>query len=102
LALDFVILGLNGAPEKAVAIGVELHRLLISAASDLKLESFRRFADYYEDAEIKFNELPKLAREIEILIEQISPADLRRFLDELGTLVANAMAQGNSIHVIAD
>lgn len=102
MSLDFAVLGRNGAPEKTVSLGVDMHHELITRAVAHDLARFEDFADYYEDAEISVNELPGLVEQIRTLRSQTGPAELQRFLDELGNLIAYAVAQQKTLHVIAD
>lgn len=102
MSLDFVILGQNGAPEKTVPLGVDLHHELVTAASTYGLTHFQSFADYYEDAEIAIDALPSLAEQVQTLRAKTSSIDLQRFLYGLGDLIAYAVANEKVLHAIAD
>ena len=102
MSLDFTVLGQNGAPEKAVSLGVDLHHELVNAASAGGLVRFQDFADYYEDVEIAVNGLLDLSEQVRILRTQTGSTDLQRFLDALSELVAYAIENGKALHAIAD
>lgn len=102
MSLDFAVLGQSGAPEKTVSLGVDLHYELVTAATARGLAHFQDFADYYEDAEVAVDELPGLVLETRALHDKTDSAELRRFLDDLGDLIAYAIAQRRALHVIAD
>jgi hypothetical protein len=102
MSLDFVILGQNGAPEKTVPLGADLHWELMNTASALGLARFQDFADYYEDVEIAVDDLPDLGGQIQTLRAKTGSPDLQRFLEALSNLIAYATKTGKSLHVIAD
>lgn len=102
MSLDFAVLGQNGAPEKTVSLGVDLHHELVTSASARGLARFQDFADYYEDAEIAVDDLPGLAEQVQRLRAHVSSTDLQRFLNGLSDLIAYAVANGKALHVIAD
>lgn len=102
MPLDFVSLGQGGAPEKNVPLGVDVHHELLVAVAGRGFPFFRSFEDYYEDVEVMVKELPLLREQARALRAQaLSPA-LHLFLDGLISVVEQAMADGRSIHVIAD
>jgi|GEM_PF-3357824 len=102
MSLDFAVLGKNGAPEKAVSLGVDLHHELLTVASAHDLACFQDFADYYEDAEIAVDDLSTLAEQIQTLCSQVDSTDLQCFLNELNELIAYAIGNGKALHAIAD
>ena|SRR5436189_3460401 len=102
MSLDFAVLGQNGAPEKTVSLGVDLHHELITAASSRGLGRFQDFADYYEDTEIAVDGLAGLAEQVRVLRAQVSSTDLHCFLDGLSELIGYAVANGKALHAIAD
>lgn len=102
MSLDFVVLNQDEAPEKTVALGVDLHYELITAASAVDLTRFQKFADYYEDAEAAIDDLPSLLEQAQTLRSQTNSTGLQYFLDELCNLIAYAMVKGRSVHAIAD
>lgn len=102
MSLDFVVLGRNGAPEKTVALGVDLHHELVTAAAAHGLVRFKDFADYYADAEVAISGLPGLVEQIRTLRWQTGSADLQCFLDNLNDLIAYAVAQQKTLYVLSD
>lgn len=102
MSLDFTVLGQNGAPEKTVSLGVDLHHALVTAASAGGLVRFQDFADCYEDVEIGVDVLPDLSEPVWILRTQTGSTDLQCFLDSLSELFAYAIANSKAIHAIAD
>jgi hypothetical protein len=102
MSLDFAVLGHNGAPEKTVPLSVELHQELVTAAARAGLSRFKKFEEYYEDAEILVTDLPDLAEQVTTLRIQTDSTDLQHFLDGLSDLIAYAMANGKTLHAIAD
>jgi hypothetical protein len=102
MSLDFAILGPDGAPEKSVSLGIDVHHELIAAAAIAKLARFECFADYYEDAEVGVDDLPDLVEQIRMLRLHAGSTELHRFLDDLGNLAANAVAQRKVLYAIAD
>jgi hypothetical protein len=102
MSLDFTVLGQNGAPDKMISLGVDLHYELVTTAATLGLDRFSDFADYYEDVEIVAEELPGLGEQIRELNAQTGSVKLRRFLNALTDLVDYAIAKGVSLHAIAD
>ena len=102
MSLDFAVLGESGSPEKMVALGVDLHHKLVTAAAGLGLVSFQPFADYYEDAAIAAADLPVFAEQATMLRAQTGSTEMQRFLDQLGDLIAYAVANGKTLHAIAD
>lgn len=102
MSLDFAVLGQNGAPEKTVSLGVDLHHELITTASALGLARFQDFSDYYEDAEVVVDDLLGLVEQAQVLRTQTKSTDLQRFLDDLSGLIAYAVANGKALHAIAD
>jgi hypothetical protein len=102
MALDFAILGTCGAPEKTVSIGMGLHRRLISAASASGLPRFEAFAEYFDDAEISYIDLPDFGEQVRTLRNITEDCELAQFLDKLGELVECAIVNGKSLCAIAD
>jgi hypothetical protein len=102
MSLDFAVLGDDGSPEKAVALSVDLHHKLLTAAAGLGLVHFRHFEDYYSDAEIAVSNLPMLAEGVAMLRARTTLAELQRFLDDLSGLIVYAMTRGEALHAIAD
>lgn len=102
MSFDFAVLSQNGAPERTVSLGVDLHYELVTAAAAHGLERFQDFADYYEDAEVAVDALPGLAEQIRTLRAQTGSAELQRFLVDLGDLIVYAIAQRRALHAIAD
>lgn len=102
MSLDFVVLGQNGAPEKTVSLGVDLHHQLITVASSQGLKGFQVFEDYYEDAEVAVEDLSGLVDQVQALRVQTSSIELQSFLGDLTELIACAMATGRAVHTIAD
>lgn len=102
MSLDFVVLGQNGAPEMTVSLGMNLHHEMIAAALALELTSFHKFSDYYQDADIYFWELQRLASHAQELFAKTSSTELKCFLGDLSELIACAMDTGNALHAIAD
>jgi hypothetical protein len=102
MALDFAVLGESGAPERFVSLSVDLHHELLTTAADLGMDQFQCFADYYQDAEVVVDALPRLVEQIRALRTRTSSEDLQHFLDDLGDLMSYAVATGRSLHAIAD
>jgi len=102
MSLDFAVLSENGAPEKTVSLGVDLHQELITTATARGLARFENFADYYEDAEVPVNNLPGLIEQVRTLRSQAGSAELQCFLDDLDDLIAYALAKRKALHAIAD
>jgi hypothetical protein len=102
MSLDFAVIGQNGAPEKTVSLGVDLHHELITMAAVHGMARFEDFADYYQDAEVAVDDLPGLVEQILALRSQTGSAELQRFLDDLSYLIAYAVAQQKALHAIAD
>ena len=102
MSLDFAVLGQNGAPEKTVSLGIDMHHELITTAVAHGLVRFDDFADYYEDAEVAVEALPCLVEQIRMLRCQTGSVELQRFLDDLNDLIAYAIAQQKVLYAIAD
>jgi hypothetical protein len=103
MALDLVVLGLNGRPERCVRIGVEQHAELMNHANDLGLALLQRLQEYHEDALFSLDELPALAEElskVEAAVGKVS--DVAGVLQELLVLVTFARDQGKEIEALAD
>ncbi len=102
MSLDFVVLGPNGAPEKTLSLGVDLHHELITSAFSCGIMRFQDFSDYYEDAEITVDDLAGLAEQVRALRAQVGSIDLQYFLDGLSELIGYAITNGKALHAIAD
>lgn len=102
MPLDFVVLGQNGAPEKTLSLGVDLHHELIASAFSCGIMRFQDFSDYYEDAEITVDDLAGLAEQVRALRAQVGSIDLQYFLDGLSELIGYAITNGKALHAIAD
>lgn len=102
MSLDFVVLGADNAPEKTVALGVDLHKELLAVAASQHLHEMCKFNEYYEDVEIGANSLPALLREIAILRNLVDSVELSDFLSELVDLTNFAISQGKALHALAD
>src|SRR5262245_54904765 len=98
MALDFTLLDADGQPSAFVPIGVEEHWRMVTHANAGPLVG--RMADYYEDAEYTFAELPALLSEfVAIRTRDVELADLIERLERLGR---KAVARQTRIMVIAD
>lgn len=102
MSLDFATLGQSGEPEKTVSLGVDLHHELVTMAAARGLARFEYFADYYMDAEVAVDDLPGLVEQIRTLRSQTGSAEMQRFLDDLGELIAYAVAKRKALHALAD
>ncbi len=103
MALDFTILGADGAPAGFVGIRPSAHDRLLSRARSVGLQMLLRTADYYADAEFEFNELPGLMSELRVLQSAVSnDTELEEVVRLLCSLTENAMALGTKILVLAD
>ena len=102
MGLDFAVLGIDGAPERAVSLGVDLHQHMIDSAAAFNLPSFAAFGDYYKDAVVCTSALPALQTQVESLLRQNLPPDLTAFLRSLRCLIQYALAADRPIHAIAD
>ena len=102
MALDFAVLGDNGSPERTVPCKAEVHHAVLKAASEHNLPLFQRLGDYYQDAEFSPPSLPTLVEEIRVLRQNTVSPEAQHFLESLDTLVAYAMHERSSVHVLAD
>ncbi|WP_421694492.1 hypothetical protein [Aestuariivirga sp.] len=102
MPLDLCVIGKDGAPGKTVPLTVELHKELVDAGSANGLLKIQILDNYYEDAEIAVQYLDDLLAEVGLLRTIGISADLQLFLDYLLELIKYALANGNSLHAIAD
>jgi len=102
VSLDFVVLGDDGAPDRVVPIGVDLHHQLISIATQFGLYRFDSFSDYYEDARIDEGDLLEFRQQVEILRSGTKSPQLLNFLGSLCDLIDYASEKGKPLHSIAD
>jgi hypothetical protein len=94
MALDWCILGPDGAPEVQVAMSPDAHRVLLARGRHLPL--LGRAADYYGDAEYAPGEVGGL------LDELASVGPLAGAEAELAALCQEAMRRRCGIGVVAD
>lgn len=102
MSLDFVVLSAGNAPEKTVALGVDLHKELLAHAASQNLREIHKFYDYYEDVEIGIDSLPALLQDIATLRDHVVSVELSDFLSKLIELVAFAITQVKALHALAD
>lgn len=100
MALDFVILDETGTPIKQVCLSAEEHQKLLSDATEASgVEIFKRFKDYYADAEVSVAELDSFLNEAWYL-ESINQDS--SFLHDLKELIEDAQIKQVPVHLIAD
>lgn len=102
MSLDFVVLSADNAPEKIVALGVDLHKELLALSASQNLHEMQKLYDYYEDVEMGADSLPALLQDIAILSERVDSVELSDFLSELIELTIYAISQGKALHALAD
>lgn len=102
MALDFSILGDDGAPQGGVELSPALHPDLMEAARANGLRIIQRFDDYYEDSAVAPDELAEWLAEVAALRNLAIPQELLMFLGRLDKLIRVAAGQGKAVVSIAD
>ena len=102
MALDFVVLGSDGRPAKSVALNLDEHWALVTAARSKGARCLGRLDDYYQDIEFSSDRLGELTADAELLRKDEARTELRGFLDDLIELIAIARSANQSVHALAD
>lgn len=103
MALDFAILGEDGAPQEQISIRSDEHHRLVELARSTESHLLPRAADFYEDSAFAAAEVPALLCEIDTLIGRAADDEgLLVFLHSLKRLASKAHAANVAIEVIAD
>jgi hypothetical protein len=102
MALDVALLGEDGEPEVAVAIGVDAHVRLMRVAREAGLELLQRMSDYYEDAEFDAGEVAALTAELDCADSRVLDDELRNVLSAIRKLVERASRAKRGLVAIAD
>jgi len=103
MSLDLVTLGADGSPDRTVRISDPAHHRMIVKARGLGLPLILRLEDYYEDAEIKSEEVRGFLAEIETLIAAgAGDSQLSQLTANIKRLALEAQKDNKAILALAD
>src|SRR5262249_32185290 len=102
MSLDFAILDNDDRVVKYVPITVDQHRILMQIASNYHLAVLLMFSDYYQDVEIKSDDMETLESEISVLMECLAEGELRQLARRLQGIIREATRDGYHFANLAD